>query len=330
MPVNIEGNYPVIERKRTGLFSLDVAIGNVLMGEFGLALRTLTEVYGHPNVGKSTLTYFLSGIMAQPDKKISVCDLEMLDRDYLARTLELSGYSGTVKIMDSTDEKGKPITHEDMLTEMATSLYDESVGVAVLDSVGSIQPLAEATGDFGEAFMGKRAKLVAQVCRSVQTALRNKEHPSVAFIINHVYDILGGRGHTTAGGKVLTATAAQRLMLWTGETIRESDDDPNTTMGFYVNGQVEKLRYGSRNKTFGFYIVPDFGVHIGASAMFDCFEYGLAKRDTHVKIDGKSLGFLKKDLLKYAMTGKQRKFDPFVEALEKFDVYKKAKDDSTD
>ncbi len=319
MSVKIEGQYPVIERRRTGLFSLDVAVGNKLTGELGLAQRTITEIYGHPNVGKSTLTYYLSGKMAQPDKKIAICDLEMLDREYLARTLELTGYDGTVKIMDSTDEKGKPLSHEDMLMEMASTLYGEETGVAVLDSIGSIQPIAEASGDFGEAFMGKRAKLVAQVCRSLQTALRNKDHPSAAFIINHVYDILGGRGHTTAGGKVLTSLSAQRIMLWTAETLRADDNDPNSVLGFYVNGQTEKLRYGPRGGTFGFYIVPNYGVHQGASAMFDCFEYGIAERGTHVKIGGKSLGFLKKDLLTYAATGKQRKFDPFVEALQEYE-----------
>jgi len=46
---------------------------------------------------------------------------------------------------------------------------------------------------------------------------------------------------------------------------------------------------------------------------------GLAERGTTVKIDGKSLGYLKKDLLSYAAEGKQRKFDPFIEALQEYE-----------
>lgn len=52
--------------------------------------------------------------------------------------------------------------------------------------------------------------------------------------------------------------------------------------------------------------------------MFDCFDYGLAERGTTVKMDGKSMGYIKKEFLDYAETGKTRKFDPFVEALQKY------------
>jgi len=50
--------------------------------------------------------------------------------------------------------------------------------------------------------------------------------------------------------------------------------------------------------------------------MFDCFELGLAERGTVVKMDGKTFGYLKKDLLAYAYEGKHRKFDPFIEKLQ--------------
>jgi hypothetical protein len=35
-------------------------------------------------------------------------------------------------------------------------------------------------------------------------------------------------------------------------------------------------------------------------------------------MDGKSMGYIKKEFLDYAETGKVRKFDPFVEALQKY------------
>ena len=49
------------------------------------------------------------------------------------------------------------------------------------------------------------------------------------------------------------------------------------------------------------------------------FNLGLAERGATVKIEGKSLGYLKKDLLAYAYEGKQRKFDPFKEELQKYE-----------
>ncbi len=311
MGVTITGNYPTLERKSTGLYSFDWCLGS--RGHYGAPLRALYEIYGYPNSGKSTLSYYLSGKLSS-STDITVCDFENLDREYLSTAIGASGWDGNVKLVDVTDAKGKYRTHEDMLTDMLVNLEGTS-GTAVLDSIGAIQPLAEREGDLGEAFMGKRAKLVAQVARSLSGILRNSPDAKSAFVINHVHQIMGGRGHATAGGVVLTFMAAVRIMIWGKEQFIDSENNP---IGYLVEGKTEKLRFGARGKNFTYYIVPGLGVHPGASAMFDCFTYGLAVRDTTVKMDGKSMGYLKKDFLDYALGGKERKFDPFVEALQKY------------
>lgn len=306
--VQIVGSYPFITRSRTGLFSLDLALSD--RGNLGAPMRSIYEIYGYPNSGKSTLSYYLAGKLSG-GQSIAVCDLEMLDRAYLQKAVGMSGFEGDVHIMDVTDPKGKLQTHEQMLMEMCSYLETTS-GTVILDSVGAIQPIAEAAGDFGEAFVGKRAKLVAQVARALSGALRIKKNEAAAFVINHTHQIIGGRGHTTAGGETLKYMAAVRIMIWTEETIKTDDEK---VLGYLAAGQVEKLRFGGRGRSFNYYIVPGIGVHPGASAMFDCFALGLAERSTTVKLDGKSLGYLKKDLLEYAMSGKNRKFEPFQEAL---------------
>lgn len=200
--------------------------------------------------------------------------------------------------------------------DMVKSIREPGTKAVILDSVGAVQSNEEQAGEFGQAFMGKRAKLMNQVARALSGAVRNKEEPSVALIINHAMGILGaGKGHTTPGGDGIKFMAAVRLMLWKGETHRLKDDDPNSILGYSVGGQVEKLRYGGGGRQFAFYIVPGYGVHPGVSAMFDCFEYGLAERGATVKIEGKSVGYLKKDLLAYAAAGKTRKFEPFQELI---------------
>ena len=311
MTVKIEGSYPVISRKSTGLFSLDWAVAS--RGVSGFPLRTITELYGHPNVGKSTLAYYLAGMLSEGS--IHLCDFEQADLDYVRKTMEHSGYKGTVKVSDVTDPKGRPTSHEEMLNEMAAALYNDDVSSCIVDSVGGIQPIAEREGDFGEAHMGKRAKLVAQVSRSLSNALRIKTTPSCAFVINHVHGIMGGRGHTTAGGDTLKFLAAVRIMMWTEKVWRINDESDSDVLGFQVKGQLEKLRYGGRGKTFKFYIVPGYGVHTGVSAMFDCFDYELAEQGTTVKVNGKSLGYIRKDFLTYAVDGRQRKFDVFRDKL---------------
>lgn len=328
MTVKVLGNYPTILRRRTGLFSLDVALSS--RGELGIPLRTVIEVYGYPNVGKSTLSYYLAGKIAEAGC-IALCDLEMMDIDYVARAITNTGFSGDIKVMSVTDDKGKPISHEQMLMEMVGELSEENVGAAILDSIGAVQPISEAEGDFGEAFMGKRAKLVAQLSRASNAALRNKVRPSVELVINHVHSIIGGRGHDTAGGVTLKHIAAARLMLWSEMIWKKDDKEDATILGFQVKGQVEKLRYGGRGRTFGFYIVPGYGVHAGASAMFDCFDLGLAEKGATVKLDGKSLGYIRKDLLSYAAEGKTRKFAPFIEKLTAYEkkLEKELKDENS-
>lgn len=313
--MEIVGNYPTIIRQRTGLFSLDVALAK--LGDLGIPLRALVEMYGYPGVGKSTLAYYLSGVLAGK-KDISLCDLEMLDTSYLPTAIGTS-YSGTIHIADVTDKKGKPIPHEEMLMKLASDLYDPTFGVAMLDSVGGIIPIAEAKGDLGEAFMGRRAKLVAQLSRSLIANLRNKEDPAVAFIINHVYAILGaGKGHVSAGGDALKFLAQVRLMLWAREAFTETD---GSLIGSHVRGQVEKNRYGGKGRKFSYYIIPNYGVHTGASAMFDAIDLGIAERDGsgRVRIGGKSLGYISADLLKAARDGNQRKFDVFEEEIQKYE-----------
>lgn len=311
--IEVISNYPVLERKRTGLFSLDYAVSS--RGDYGLPTRNLIEIFGYPNSGKSTLSYYLSGVMSN-EPEITICDLENLDIQYLKTAVGSSGWKGKIKVIDPvTEGTGRP--HEEMLQEGVANLSKDS-GCLLVDSIGAIQPIAEASGDFGEAFIGKRAKLVAQLTRAIANELRNKETSSTSIIINHVMGIIGGRGHTTPGGDVKNFMAGVRIYMWTKEAVKKSDED-DTPLGFLTAGKIEKLRFGGRGRSFQFYVVPGFGVHPGASAMFDCFELGLADRGTTVKMDGKSMGYIKKEFLDYAAEGKTRKFDPFIEKLMQYE-----------
>lgn len=317
-----EGSYPTLARTRTDLFSLDYALSS--KGDLGLPLRVVTELYGYTNVGKSTLSYYLAGKVAQQSNtSLSICDLEMLDRDYVKVAVAASGFKGRLKVSDLVDEKKKILPHEKVLMTLAKDLLKEENGAIIWDSVGATQAMAEVDvlsdpkAQFGEAFMGKKAKFVSQVTLAMRTALLTKETPSTALVINHVHGTMGGKGHTTTGGERLKYIAGVRLMMWTTETFYSKEDDPNSQpLGFLVKGQVEKLRFGGRGREFTVFIVPGFGVHVGATAMFDCFTFGLAERGASVKLDGKNMGYLKANLLAYAAEGKSRKFTPFIEKIQ--------------
>ena len=326
--VKVTGRYPALIRVKTGLFSFDYALSH--KGNLGLPMRVFAELYGYTNSGKSTLAYFLAGKVASEmqKKEILVADLELADvQDYVPHAMGMSGFKGEVKMMDLTDEKtNKPLPHEKILMKLVKGLhFGDDVGAIIWDSIGATQSrvafeeLFSAKGEFGQAHMGRKPFLVGQVVDAISTTLGTKSYPATAIGINHVHQVIGGRGHTTPGGERKGYLAGVRLMLWTGEIFREDDeDDTSPVLGFHVKGQVEKLRFGGRGRKFGFYIVPGFGVHTGVSAMFDAFQFGLAERGARVKLDGKNLGFLKKDLLSYAAEGKRRKFYPFEDAMARY------------
>jgi hypothetical protein len=112
--------------------------------------------------------------------------------------------------------------------------------------------------------------------------------------------------------------AGCRAHMWTKEVFMSSEDADARPIGFLVAGQFEKNRFGGKGGTFQYYIVPGFGVHPGVSAMFDCFTFGFAKRESRVKMNDKSFGYLRADLLTYAAEGKTRKFLPFIAALSEY------------
>lgn len=326
--IEIEGNYPDLERVKTGLYSLDVAASKG--GDLGVPLRVILEFYGYTNSGKSTLSYFILGKIAQylqeryGSGRLGIADLEMLDKKYIHYAIGMSGHKGHVRLMDMRDEKKRPSTHEKILMDMAKYLYQEDVGAVLWDSAGATKSMVELKnvtdpkGEFGEAHMGKDAKLVTQVVSALRTVLISKETPCSAVVVNHVHGIMGGRGHTTKGGERLKFLAGLRAMIWSSENFYKGEDE-KIPLGFLVRGQMEKLRFGGKGREFQFYIVPGFGVHEGVSAMFDCLELGLAEKDGQgrVKLDGKSLGYIKSDLLTYAAEGKFRKFYPFIDLIQK-------------
>jgi len=296
----------------SGIYSLDCALSsqNVL----GMPLRCLYEIYGRTNAGKSSLVYYLAGKL-DPNKKIELCDLEGLDRNYVVSSLGQAGFQGTLHFISGTDEKKKkPRTHEDMMQEMVANLRNDEVSSSILDSVGAIVPIAEETGDVGDANMGRRAKAVAQVVRGLTQAIKYVEPTKIAFVVNHVNAIIGGRGHSTPGGDTLKFLSQVRIMISNDDVIKDSDDN---ALAFISKGVVEKLRYGARGGVFKFVILPGIGISPDLTAMVDCFTLGLAERKAVVKVGKDSIGQIGK-LVDAASKGRHDTFYPFYEAIEEY------------
>lgn len=326
--VTVEGSYPTLSRVRTELFSLDAALSH--RGSLGLPLRVPIELYGYEGVGKSTLSYYLAGRVATAQGSgVTIADLEAADREYIRRAVAAGGYKGVVKLADLVEPDGKPIPHERVLMVMARDLLFERASAVIWDSVGATRPLSEmealtapdpkGKAMFGERHMGQGAFLATQVTEALSTALITKKTPSTAIQINHLHPRMGMLGHTTTGGQRIKYLAGVRMMVQRGDVYLLDDDDPNSLLGYLVYGKIEKLRYGGGTRKFQYFVVPGFGVHVGVTAMFDALDLGLIEaKGGRIFLDGRNLGWIKKDLLKYALDGHKRKFYPFQERVAEY------------
>jgi RecA/RadA recombinase len=311
MGITIEGDYPEVQRTLTGIYSLDYALSS--QNTLGMPIRTIYEIYGRPGAGKSSLAYYMAG-RVNPTGRIELCDLEGLDRDYVVSSLAQGGFEGILRFIQNTDTKQKPRTHEAMLQETVANLREDRSSCAILDSIGAIVPIAEDSGDIGDANMGRRAKAVAQYVRGLTMVMQYMEVPKVAFVINHVNAVIGGRGHTTPGGDTLKHLAKVRIMISVSDIIEDSNKN---AIAFISKGVIEKLRFGAAKKKFTFVIIPGVGVSPDLSAMWDCFELGLAERKATVKVGKTSVGYISK-LVDDASKGRHDKFLPFYDAIDDY------------
>jgi RecA/RadA recombinase len=301
MPITLVGKLPSIERVQTGFWSLDRALQNG-RGERGFPLRTIVELYGYEGVGKSTFCWDIASRL-NPNGTVCVGALETLDPEYMQDIMRNAGFDGTIEI-------AKGDTDEEFVTHLATVIAREDVHVGILDSVGAISPIAEISGEMGEANMGRRAHITAQFSRRIQNVLRNKETPTVVFVIAHLSQIIGGRGSETTGGTAKKFLASLRIRL---RRVEGFDDG-----SYLIEGKLEKNRWGIEDKTFQMCYLSGKGFHTGLSAVFDCVTMGLAKRERVIKMGDDSYGFISK-LFAQASDGQDAVFEPFKDALKAFD-----------
>ncbi len=304
MPIKIIGTLPTITRIITGLYSFDQAFMSA-GGKIGFPLA-LTEIAGPYSCGKSTLAYSLCGLLSVLLKKefvivgptdITLADFEGFDPDFLLAVLKHSGFDGNVKVIQE-DTDGKVL---DALIDSIKGDY----AFGILDSVAAISPVSEIEGEIEEANMGRRAKMMAQFSRKTMRILRVKSHKAV-FMINHVHANIGSFGTVTPGG--VSKNYLSALIL----RVKRKEEFPDQS--YIIEGTVRKNRFGYRNRKFYLFVLAEKGIHLGLTAMYDCFLLGLAERGKTIKIGDQKFGYLK-GLVEKAHAGENETFEPFIKLL---------------
>lgn len=300
MNFKIVGNPEPITRVETGLYSFDRAFTNKA-GALGLPVHGIMEVSGFTGTGKTTTSLSLAGILgAKLEKNIAFAPIEKFDPEYTQKIIEGTDFAGELHyVSEETDEK--------MLTSLVNKVFDDELPfcVGIFDSIGALSPISELQGDFGEANMGRRAKLLAQFSRRIDHKLMTKPHRLI-IVNNHLHPNIGGRGWSTPGGETIKFISSMQM----GIKVCEKWDDGS----FAIEGTVRKNRFGFNERQFWMIILSGFGVHRGLTALYDGYKCGVVNRKGWVKIGDENFGRLK-EVFQKARDGDTEFFQPFYDVL---------------
>lgn len=199
-----------VEVISTGVPALDYALG---VG--GLPRGRVTEIFGPPGGGKSTIAQQViaeaqkaGGIAAYVDAEHS------LDPTY-ARALGVNVDELWISQPDY-GEQGLEITQ--------AFVKSGEVDVVVVDSVASLVPKAEIDGQIGDQYMGLQARMMSQALRMLVSDVHNNN--AVVLMVNQTRQKIGivyGNPETTPGGTSLGFYAGVRIRISPGSPIKNGD-----------------------------------------------------------------------------------------------------------
>jgi recombination protein RecA len=225
----------------TGALSLDLILGNG-----GLPLGRVVEIYGPESSGKSTISL---SVVAQAQKMGLKC-----------------AYIDAEHALDPTYMQALGVDLDDLLLaqpdygEQALEIADRlirtgEIGVIVIDSVAALVPKAELEGDMESNQMGLQARMMAKGLRKI-VGLAN-EHKCLVVFINQIrmkIGIMFGNPETTPGGKALPYAASVRIDIRKKEDLKNKAGD---SIGIKVKAKVIKNKMAPPLK------ITEFDIYYG-------------------------------------------------------------------
>lgn len=214
----------------SGIFALDEALG----GGFGRSC--FVEMYGPPGGGKTALALKLAAEVQKLGETVAFIDLEHAFNRNLADNCGVK----TEELLISQPNSG-----EQALQMVEDLIQSETLkpGLIIIDSVGGLVTQAELNGDFGDALIGAKARLISQGVAKL-TALLNETNSSVIILwINQLRDKIGGFGAgpttTTPGGHALRHAHSVRCNVVRVGQIKKGE----TVIGHEIKVKTEKNKF---------------------------------------------------------------------------------------
>jgi len=241
---------------KTGLFV------DKLTGVGGIARGHITEIFGDPGIGKSSLCL---QIVASAQKQGINCLWADVEWGYTPRYANELGVDNT-KLFLIREQYA-----EASLAEVEETIEKGKVELVVIDSIGGLTPRAEIEKGIDGKTIGAQAGLVSRFCRKIVPLLAMKN--IALIVINHSFvDIMSGKIQTSGGKKLGYHKAVSiRLKSKTGVVLKQGDRQ----VGKVIESQVwGKNRLAA---TEGMKLDANFVFGKGFSASADLFQLAVDK-----------------------------------------------------
>lgn len=225
----------------TGALSLDMILGNG-----GLPLGRVVEIYGPESSGKSTISLSVVAEAQKMGLKCAYIDAEhALDPIYM----QALGVNLDDLLLAQPDYGEQALEIADKLIRTG------EIGVVVIDSVAALVPKAELEGDMESNQMGLQARMMAKGLRKI-VGLAN-EHKTLVIFINQIrmkIGIMFGNPETTPGGRALPYAASVRVDVRKKEDIKDKSGE---SIGIKVKAKIIKNKMAPPLK------VTEFDIYYG-------------------------------------------------------------------
>lgn len=211
----------------TGIKPLDYALG---IG--GIPRGRITDIYGLPSVGKSTICFTL---MAQAQKlglPVAFIDAEYSYTPEYARSFGIETDKVLVIQPDCLEEAAEAIE----------AIIRAKYGLIVVDSISALVPRALAEADHGKAPMAMQARGIAQMLQKIIAPL-SKNNCALVTINQMRINLMAmhpGDKYSITGGFALKFYSSIRMEIKRMKAIMKSEE----LLGYVVSFKMVKNKLG--------------------------------------------------------------------------------------
>ena len=215
----------------TGSLGLDTAIG---VGGIPKRAGKIIEMYGWESSGKSTIAQTIAGNFQKAGEKVLLVDGEnSLDEKYSTAL----GMNLEDLLLIQLDESAG----EGAYNKMERIVETGEIGLVIIDSYNSLQPLKLVEGEIGDSTLGLHARMLNQAVMKANY-LATKYGTNFLFLgqLREKIGIMFGSPETTKGGNALRFYSHVRLKVSRSTTEANSLKEGDTKIGIAMGGNALK------------------------------------------------------------------------------------------